>query len=211
LDGPTLEVLVNWCSLCLRALSQALLQWAGQFLVRTKNAIYSAAALEQQIGLYRDRQSRFLHGADQASDYGISVTGREILLAEGTRIWNLGVGSSGGELSCGFAVNMGTFAGTAECFDYWVIRLMMRWPIVLALLTPASANACGRSSHLQPLCSSISGELRIIPALTTELFVVNLQIRSRTTVLASPPIAAEHLLTKLFVQLGIKPLVELFG
>jgi hypothetical protein len=30
-----------------------------------------ATALEQQIGLYRDRQSRFLHGADQASDHGI--------------------------------------------------------------------------------------------------------------------------------------------
>ena len=52
--------------------------------------------------------------------------------------------------------------------------------------------------------------LGITSAATSDFRVVNFQIRSRSTGLASPTIASEHLQTKLFVRFRIKPQTGLF-
>jgi hypothetical protein len=51
----------------------------------------------------------------------------------------------------------------------------------------------------------------ITAALTTEFLVMNLQIQPCAATLASPAITPEHPLSKLFIQLRIKPQPWLFG
>jgi hypothetical protein len=46
--------------------------------------------------------------------------------------------------------------------------------------------------------------LAIIPGMTAKLFVMNFKVRHGTARLASPTIAAEDLISELFVRLGIK-------
>jgi hypothetical protein len=50
----------------------------------------------------------------------------------------------------------------------------------------------------------------IVPPLAAELLVMDLQVLSGTTDLASPTIAAQHLFSELFVELGIKAQPGLF-
>ena len=45
----------------------------------------------------------------------------------------------------------------------------------------------------------------IVARLATKFLVVNFKVRHRAARLASPAIAAQHLVAQLFVQLGIKP------
>jgi hypothetical protein len=47
--------------------------------------------------------------------------------------------------------------------------------------------------------------LRIVAGLAAKFFVMNLEIRHRAARLASPAVATEHLVAKLFVRLGLKP------
>jgi hypothetical protein len=51
----------------------------------------------------------------------------------------------------------------------------------------------------------------VVALLAAELLVVNLEIQPAAAVLTSPAIASEHLLSELFVQLGIKSQARLFG
>jgi hypothetical protein len=53
--------------------------------------------------------------------------------------------------------------------------------------------------------------LGIITTLAAKILVVNLKVRPGPAALASPTVAAQHLLPELFVQLGIEPQAWLFG
>jgi hypothetical protein len=52
--------------------------------------------------------------------------------------------------------------------------------------------------------------LGIGPRLAAKLFVVNFKIGHRSARLASPAVASEHLVAKLFIQLAVQALAWLF-
>src|SRR5713101_6913737 len=53
--------------------------------------------------------------------------------------------------------------------------------------------------------------LGVISGPAAKFFVVNLQVRSGPTALASPAISTQHLLPESFIQLGIKPQARALG
>ena len=74
------------------------------------------------------------------------------------------------------------------------------------LSLPVASN-CSAVMHSAVACRAKRNEvlLRIVAGLATEFFVMNLEIRHCAAQLASPAVAAEHLVAELFVKLGLKP------
>jgi hypothetical protein len=85
----------------------ALLQDVCQVFLRVKDAVHPAAALEQQIWSFRDRQAGFLHSADEA-------TNRGVFRDRGSRNMSLQV-SSGLVDSSGGRLNGGSGVATGIC------------------------------------------------------------------------------------------------
>jgi hypothetical protein len=91
----------HYCSLCLLTCLRHFSSGPAKSSSGPRMRFTRPLPLSNRFGLSAIGNPDFCMARTRLPTTGFSVTGREILLAEGPRIWNLGVGSSGGKLGCG--------------------------------------------------------------------------------------------------------------